>query len=114
MKAWVTASTASTANSPEAQRPRAQAARNDKDLQGEVPPKVADLSSQFVGLSQEEIVNIFENKFKPINFYRLRHMRGLTFEAYKDEEKIGIKDGMLKLSKISGTYKDYCSSFYEV
>ena len=37
-------------------------------------------------------------------------MRGLTFEAYKDEERIGIEDGMLKLRKASGTCKDYSES----
>lgn len=41
-------------------------------------------------------------------------MQDFTFEAYKDEEKIGIKDGMLKLEKTSETYKDYGSSFYKV
>lgn len=104
----------SAANAAQAQRPRAKVDRNAEDLQGELPPKVADMSPQFVGLPQEEIVKIFQNKFKLINLYRLRHMRGLTFEAYKDEERIGIEDGMLKLRKTSGTYKDYGSSFYEV
>ncbi len=113
-EARVTASTASAAIAAQAQRPRAQLGRNDEDLQGEVPPEVADLSPQFVGLPQEEILKIFQNKFKPINLYRLRHMRGLTFEADKDEERIGIEDGMLKLRKTSGTYKDYGSSFYGV
>ncbi len=41
-------------------------------------------------------------------------MRGLSFEAYKDEEQIGIEDGMLKLRKTSGSYKDYSHSFYKV
>ncbi len=41
-------------------------------------------------------------------------MRGLTFEAYKDKERIGIEDGMLKLQKTLETYKDYGSNFYEV
>lgn len=41
-------------------------------------------------------------------------MRGLSFEAYQDEERIGIEDGMLKFRKSSGSYKDYGSSFYEV
>lgn len=41
-------------------------------------------------------------------------MRGLFFEAYKDKEKIGIEDGMLKLRKILGIYKDYSTNFYEV
>ena len=88
--------------------------REDDEIPGEIPLEVSDISLQFVGLSQEEIVKIFQNKFKPINLYRLRHMRRLSFEAYKDEERIGIEDGMLKLRKTSGSYKDYGNSFYEV
>lgn len=41
-------------------------------------------------------------------------MRGLTFEAYQNEEKIGIKDGMLKLRKILETYDDYSNNFYKI
>ncbi len=85
------------ANVAQAQRLRAQAGRDDKDLYKEVSPGVADLSPQFVGLLQEEIVKIFQKKFKPINLYQLWHIQGLTFETYKNEEKIGIEDDMLKL-----------------
>ena len=59
-------------------------------------------------------MKIFQNKFKPTNFYRLWHIQGLTLEAYKDKERIGIENKMLKPQKTSGTYKDYGSSFYEV
>lgn len=86
-EARVTASTAaSAANAVQAQRPRAQAGRDYKDLQGEVSPEVADLFPQIFGFPQEEIVKIFQNKFKPISLYRLRHILSLTFDAYKDKE----------------------------
>ncbi len=68
----------------------------------------------FGGLPQEEIVRIFYNKFKPIYLYRLRHMRGLRFETFQDQERIGIEDKMLRLWKTSGTYKDFENSFHEV
>ncbi len=103
-EARVNASTASAANAAQAQRHRTCGTKVRS------PPEVVDLSPQFGGLPQEEIIEIFQNKFKPFNLYRLRHMRGLTFEAYKDEERIGIEDGMLKLRKASGTYKDYSES----
>lgn len=41
-------------------------------------------------------------------------MRGLIFEVYRNEQKIGIEDGLLKLQKALRTYKNYKSSFYEV
>lgn len=40
-------------------------------------------------------------------------MQGLSFEAYQDKERIGIEDGMLRLWKSFGLYKNYDSSFYE-
>lgn len=95
----------------QAPKARAPTSREDDEIQGEIPQEVSDLSLQFVGLPQEEIVKIFHTKFKSINLYRLRHMQGLGFEAYQDEE---VEDGMLKLRKTSGSYKDYGNNFYEV
>ena len=54
----------------------------DKDnITSEVPPKIINITLRFAGLPQEEIVRIFQNKFKPINLYRLCHMHGLQFNA---------------------------------
>lgn len=94
------------------QAPKRTTVGADDEILGEITPEVSDFSLQFAGLPQEEIVRIFHNKFKPINLYRLRHTRGLSFEAYQDEERIGIKDGMLKLRKTSRSYKDYDSTFF--
>lgn len=41
-------------------------------------------------------------------------MRGHHYESLHDLERIGIKDGILRLRKTSGTYKDFGKSFYEV
>lgn len=49
----------------------------------------------------------FRNKFKPINLFRLRQMKGQSFEAYDDQDRIGIHDGSLRLRKSSGSFKDY-------
>ena len=87
---------------------------NDDDIIGEIPKEVQSLNIRFAGLPQVEIVRIFHNKFKPINLYRLRHMRGQRYESYYDQERIGIQDGMLKLRKTSGSYEDYGKSFDKV
>ncbi len=89
-------------------------ANEEDDITSVVPNKVLSITLQFAGLPQEEIVRIFQNKFKPISLYRLRHMRGLRFNSLHDQDRIGIEDGMLKLRKTSGTYKDLGKSFYEV
>ncbi len=59
-------------------------------------------------------MKVFQNKFKPINLYRLRHIRGFRFNSLHDQDRIGIEDGILKLRKTSRTYKDFGKSFYEV
>lgn len=41
-------------------------------------------------------------------------MRGLRYEAFQDQERIGIEDGILRLRKISKTYKNFGNSFYKV
>ena len=41
-------------------------------------------------------------------------MRGLRFDTFQDQEQIGIDNGMLRLWKTLGTYKDFGKSFHEV
>lgn len=41
-------------------------------------------------------------------------MQGHYYESLHDQERIGIEDGMLRLRKTSGTYKDFGKLFYEV
>lgn len=41
------------------------------------------------------------------------HMPGLWYETFKDEERIGIEDKMLRLRRTSGAYKDLEMPFYE-
>lgn len=73
----------------------------EDDIVGGVPVKVKNITLHFPALHQEEIVRISQNKFKPINHYPLRHMRGLQFNAFQDLEMIDIKDGILRLRKTS-------------
>lgn len=58
----------------------------------EVPSEVENFTLRFAGSPQDKIVRIFHNKLRAINLYRLRHM-----ETFKDQEQIGIEDGMLML-----------------
>ncbi len=104
------ASAATTAAAP-ARRPMAD---EEDDITVEVPTEVMSITLRFASLLQEEIVRIFQKKFKPINLYRLRHSRGLRIDSLHDQDHIGIEDGIHKLRKTSGTYKDFGKSFYEV
>lgn len=107
--ARVAAATALAAAATTAAQPQRRSAMTEKDdITGEVPPEVMNITLRFAGLSQEEIVRIFHNKFKPINLYRLRHMRGLWFDSLHNHDQVRIEDEMLRLQKSSGTYKDLC------
>jgi hypothetical protein len=86
----------------------------EDDLIDEIFSEVQALNVRYVDFSQDEIVKIFVNKFKLINLYRLRHMRGLQYDKLNDMNRIGIEDDMLKLRKTSRTYKDFEKSFHEV
>jgi hypothetical protein len=87
---------------------------NDDD-EGETPPEIKAHRTRFAGLPGDEIIKIFIGKFKSINIYKLRHMRGLAHDFYYDQDRIGIENGQLKsLKKTMGTYKDFGKIFYEV
>ncbi len=80
------ASAAITAAAP----PRRPIADGGDNITGEVPNDVMSITLRFASLLQEEIVRIFQNKLKPINLYRLRHMRRLRFDSLHDQDRIGI------------------------
>ncbi len=109
--ASVTAASAATTVATPAQRPMAD---EEDDTTGEVPIEVMSITLWFAGLPHKEMVRIFQNKFKPINLYHLRHIRGLWTDSLHDQDRIGIEDSMLKLRKTSGTFKDFGKFFYEV
>ncbi|MCJ1423227.1 hypothetical protein MMC29_001109 [Sticta canariensis] len=73
------------------------------DSKGEIPPEANRVVLQFAGLPQEEILRICLDWFKPVNLYRLRHLCGTRYEAFRDEEP-----------RMPGTYKNYGKSFIEV
>ena len=111
--AWAAAASAAAASTTTgANAPMLKAEEND--ITGEVPSEVTSITLRFASLLQEEIVGIFQNQFKPINFYHLRHIHRLLFDAVHEHNLIGIENGILRLRKMSGTYKDFGNSFYDV
>ena len=50
--------------------------KEDSTDKGEIPEEVRTHSLRFTDLPQKEIVRIFNGKFKPVNLYKLRHMKG--------------------------------------
>jgi hypothetical protein len=65
--------------------------KNDEEL-NEISLKVKSHHVQFVDLSFEEIVRIFNKKFKFINLYKLRHMRELEHEFFENQDRIEFNE----------------------
>ncbi len=113
-EARVAASVAATSTATTAAAPTRRPIADEEDhITGDVLTEVMSITLRFAGLPKEEIMMIFQNKFKPINLYRLRHIRGFRFDSLHDQDRICIEDGMLKLRKTEGTNKDFGKSFYE-
>jgi hypothetical protein len=71
--------------------------------------------ARFTDLSTNEIVKIFNEKFKFINLYKLRHERILDHEFFENQNRIELKNDQLKnLKKTIEFYKDYEKTFYEM
>jgi hypothetical protein len=71
--------------------------------------------ARFTDLSTNEIVKIFNEKFKLINLYKLRHERILDHEFFENQNRIELKNDQLKnLKKTIEFYKDYEKTFYEM
>ena len=90
-------------NSAQSLTPPTTSGRNDKEI-GEILREVFALEPQFVGLPQEKISKIFQHRFRYLNLYKLRHLKGRE-KMYQDQ--IAIKDGTLQIQKITGSYRDY-------
>ncbi len=95
MDARVGAVATLAANGIQAPKPQALVGEDD-DILGEIAPYVSDLSLQFVGLPQVEIVRIFHNKFlsrsTPIGSDTNKDL----YEVFQDEEQIGRQNAEAK------------------
>jgi hypothetical protein len=87
----------------------------NEDDTDEILAEVQSHHVRFTDLSIDEIVKIFNEKFKSINLYKFRHERILDHEFFENQTRIEIENDQLKnLKKTVESYKDYEKSFYEV
>jgi hypothetical protein len=86
---------------------------NDSD---EIFSEMISHHTRFIDLSSKEIVRIFNEKFKLINFYKLRYMRELNHEFYLKQNHIELeKNEQLKnLRKIVRIFKNFDKFYYEM
>lgn len=90
----------------------AAALRNRVDEEepiGEISPATLLVASRYPGLPKAEIARIFANKFRPENFYKLRHLKGR--EDKDRDENITIENGLMKLKRVTGTLQDFGSTW---
>lgn len=80
----------------------------DGDKSGEVTreisPEVLTITAKFSGLPQEEIAKSYAGKFKPVNLYKLLHLKGI--EDMSREDRVAFDGNVLKIKKAVGTMKD--------
>ena len=86
--------------------------KDDDTLDDTIPLEVSACWNMFSGLSKEEIVKIFKNKFKSMILYKLRHLH--NFEDTWEDDSIVVKNGSLKPRKIKDIYKDFGRSINKV
>lgn len=73
------AASAAAASASTAAAPQRRTMSEEDDILGEVPQKPRISPSVLSVCQKRRSRGIFQNKFKPINLYCLRHMRGLRF-----------------------------------
>lgn len=70
----------------------------------EMPKEVQNLADQLMGIPQREIEKIFRNKFRPMNLYELRFIKGRE-DMYQYE--IYVENRVVKVRREAGSFKDY-------
>lgn len=53
----------------------------EDDELGEIPLEARSIIHRFPSLPKEDIIRIFRNRFRPVNLFRLHHMRGIRHDA---------------------------------
>lgn len=72
---------------------------------GEISPIILSVAGRYPGLPKAEIARIHENRFKPENLYKFRHLKGR--EDKDRDENITLEHGQMKIRKVTGTLRDF-------
>jgi hypothetical protein len=89
---------------------------SDDDDADEILLEIKSHHVRFVSLSSNEIVKIFNEKFKLINLYKLRHMRDFNHEFFENQNRIDFEnnDQLKNLKKTIEILKNFEKTFYEI
>lgn len=99
-------------NARKGSNPRVVGDDDVEDNEGEVPQEIKPIAARFAGLPPGQIVKIYNNRFRPMDLYRL--YRGRGFRHDRDDKVTMVVNGSLQMKKVGVAYKDYGSSFYDV
>lgn len=80
-------------------------AEREDDPIGEISPAILSVAGRYPGLSKAEMARIYENRLKPENLYKFRHMKGR--EDKDRDETITFEKGWIKIKKVTGTLRDF-------
>lgn len=77
----------------------------EEDTIGEISPAILSVAGRYPGLPKAEMARIYENRFKPENLYKFRHLKGR--EDKDRDENITFENGQIKIKKVTGTLRDF-------
>lgn len=93
------------ANVPATASPTRTAGEDEETSIGEISPIILSVAGHYPGLPKAEIARIYENRFKPENLYKFRHLKGR--EDKDRDENITFEHGQMKIKKVTGTLRDF-------
>ena len=85
--------------------PTRSAGEEEETSLGEISPIILSVAGRYPGLPKAEIARIHENRFKPENLYKFRHLKGR--EDKDRDENITFEHGQMKIKKVMGTLRDF-------
>lgn len=89
-------------------------ANRSHDTTGEViPSEVLTVSARFGSLPQEEIAKIYAAKFKSVDLYRLRYLKGIG-EVTRDDRVIVYQEGNRHLERLWKYIKHLVGGIFEL
>lgn len=77
----------------------------EEDSIGEISLAILSIAGRYPGLPKAEIARIHENRFKPENLYKFRHLNGR--EDKDRDENITFEHGQMKIKKVTVTLRDF-------
>ena len=85
--------------------PTRPAGEEEKTFLSEISSIILSVVGRYPGLPKAKIARIHENRFKPENLYKFRHLK--SCEDKNRNENITFEHGQMKIMKVTGNFRDF-------